>query len=878
MTVVRNFEQLYASEDDPWSIGDARSPRYSRYFDVIRPHARGRILDIGCGLGAFLARFEGTAESLDGVELSATAVAKGAKRYPSISFHEGSAAALDKIAGLSGCRFDLIICSDVVYYLTDDKKAALMDWITRHLAPGGHAFIAAWCPGKEYLTPREMRELVSRSLSIAQDEMLADSGHLMLLCRPRRRYAAITIDYETWHPIPEGKRIDWDTDVFRPMEHLLELFRSTGVAATFFAEMGEYFWLAQNEPRLARRMEEQWRGAVSQGHDVQLHLHPCWLPELGASFQDGRWHWDWSKAKADDYPGDLGALIGRCKSAIEAAVSPVAAGYTVTCFRAGAYQAQPFERLALALIENGIYCDSSVHPQGVSADRAYDYRFAHTRHQPYFADLLDPQLPAVPAEEKLIELPIFSPETGGRWFIDGTDGERLAERLASYERRRNGRFSTWRIRTTEQLQRAAERFGIPVLGERSTPVSGNLYYVAIGHTKAPLNYEALHRELLRLKTDQAVEFVTLSSMALEARSELGPGRSSESRPLQAKAVPASATMRLREMVPFDVDRILDMTGAGQYGNNPLATLYPWAQVTNLSPTSPTLAGQNFSANAFDCVYAGTKLVCVGDIAAELREIHRVLADGGCLVAAIPLDGLFPEMNRQEHAWKTTPAHITERLEKAGFRNVSIVEIGSPLANVPPLRRWLGRTALVRAWKVAENEDRLQRALRAMDWLYRRIEPTAPHLSEDPRQIITDAHGFCIAYSVALGRLLRREGYDVTWTTMLAVGHERGQGPRWEDTHEVVELKIDGEDFVLDPMSNTCFPHSLEALLRTPELADQTACRDERCKSRGYQLYNTSYWFQRVTEFTRRSGLRAYYRVWRANNPAQTFPVSRVHLN
>ena len=89
MKVVRDFERLYQSEPDPWHIGEATSPRYDRYYDIITPFAHGAILDIGCGFGAFLARFRGQTTSLDGVELSKEAIRKGAERFPFIHLHEG---------------------------------------------------------------------------------------------------------------------------------------------------------------------------------------------------------------------------------------------------------------------------------------------------------------------------------------------------------------------------------------------------------------------------------------------------------------------------------------------------------------------------------------------------------------------------------------------------------------------------------------------------------------------------------------------------------------------------------------------------------------------------------------------------------------------
>ena len=73
MRVKRDFGQIYAAEDDPWAIGEADSERYELYRRIVleQSERRGTILDIGCGFGAFLARFEEDFEELIGVEVSA---------------------------------------------------------------------------------------------------------------------------------------------------------------------------------------------------------------------------------------------------------------------------------------------------------------------------------------------------------------------------------------------------------------------------------------------------------------------------------------------------------------------------------------------------------------------------------------------------------------------------------------------------------------------------------------------------------------------------------------------------------------------------------------------------------------------------------------
>lgn len=913
MRVVRNFENVYQSEDDPWAIGDASSDRYNKYIEIISPHIRGSVLDIGCGMGALLARVRDNAQNLEGVELSRTAIEKGAKRFPFITFHLGSAAALHLLPQIHGKRFDFIICSDVICYLKDHEKDALVEWIASHLSPNGKALIAGWSPGGKYPTPSELKSLAQRHCNVLHSEYFEGSGHLALLVAKKRRVVALTIDYETWHPIPQGKHIDWDVDVFQPTERLFELFEKTGVAATFFAEMGEYFWLCANKPEIAQRMEEQWRQAVSRGHDVQLHLHSCWLPETGAALADGNWHWDWSKAKADSYPGDLTTLIGRCKQALEAAIRPVRADYSVTCFRAGAYQAQPFERLSRALVANGIICDSSVFPNGKSSERDFDYSHPYTRGQPYFADPFDPQLRATPSEEEIIELPIFTPELGRRWFIDGNEGRRLADRLIRYESEMSRPFSIVRTRAMLRVRQAANtlyswaapyrKFVNRVLPRRvahaliahHNPVqTGDLCYVAIGHTKADLELPELERNLVELMNVLNVEYVTISDMARTARAHLWAGRRKtageeiayqvkrETPVVLGEARNDQQSFHLQEMIPLDIERVLDFgCGAGCWSAR-IAELYPWVEVTGVDAGAEFITkakrsyadkrvkfevgdfeNLSYADATFDCVYADNTLEHSFDLERAFSEIRRVLRPGGSLVAAVPADGLNPDEDCDNHTWKTVHSQVAHRLERAGFSNFILQQVDTYRElGMPPYLPSLDQMLYVRAWKLDGGDDPLKRALRAMDWVYHHVSPCQPNLSLDPAKIISDGYAYCIGYAIALGGLLKREGYSVTWVTMLADGHPRGSGPRRTDSHQVIEVNIKGQRYILDPMANTCIPHSLDQLLLKPQLADDYANRDDRCKERGYDLYNTSFWYERVARFAIRRNTRIPIMLWK----------------
>jgi SAM-dependent methyltransferase len=916
MRVKRNFNAVYAAEQDPWGIGNADSERYAFYYQTLRPHIppSSRVLDIGCGQGAFLARFTGTGASMHGLELAAAAIERGRRRFPSITFYQGSATALDACLKLRETVFDLVICSDIIYYLKESDKQTCLDWIAEHLAPEGLAFVAAWCPGGKYLRPEELENLVLRRFGILSSGLLS-SGHAWFACRKARAFASLTWDYETWHPIPAGKHIDWRADILDPTDVILDVARECATPMTFFIEMGEILWLREHEPDTARLLEEQIRRLVKEGHAAQLHLHPSWLPELGAKYEEGQWFWDWRYKRMADCPGDLTALIGRLKSALEAIIAPTCPGYRVTCFRAGAYACQPFKPLYEALAANGITCDSSVYPDAVSAERGYDFSHAYSRRQPYFASAATPQLKAPPAEQAVLELPL-TVLGGSRLHLDGVEAPKVAGSILRELRRvRGNRPSSERLRLVRRLKliaferycRLANRF-TSFFGERSLrllrklrvrmykrlPAPGNAlarclhaldiryppeiplpdeYFVCIGHTKGFGGKENLRQAIALLRAN-GVELRTLSALADRARVHLAERREYDPKGgvnqaavfqvereyaavmQQRKVRPQS--LLLQAMLPLDRRRVLDLGCGSGLNARALHERYPWLKVFGLDAgrdfiavarkghagPSVSFAVGLFTAlpcadGAFDAVYADNTLEHAWDIRATLAEVHRVLEEGGCLLAAVPPDGYVPDRVCDNHTWKTTPEDARVRLEGAGFTDVTIREVDARRelgeAPFPPSR---DKMLYILAWKRSRPVSAEERARILLDELYRRIEPGERPGPQTVEQIFSAGRGLCADYALAAMEALRREGCTAHIRHIVMRGHPHGRGPDKVDTHTLVEAVLDGKVHTLDPTLNLIYPASIAELRQSPALAGEisgASTRDERWK-RGYELY------------------------------------------
>jgi SAM-dependent methyltransferase len=893
----------YRTEDDPWDIGEADSPRYDLYVDAIRSRTRAHetVLDLGCGIGAMLARLRADFARLHGIELVPDAIAKGTKRYPFIEFEQGSIEALDRTKA-DGDLFDVIICSDAIFYVDEAGRRAALRWIAEHLERNGFALIAGWSPGdRGHPSPTELRALVERELVIEREELLA-SGHLMLLAHPRRRLAALTLDYKSWQPLLAGRRIDWDADVFAPTDALLDACDAERVCLTIFADLGEHAYLREHEPKLASRMEAQWRDAIQRGHDVQMLVNPEWLADIGAGCELERYMWN---ELLTGERSELVAVIGSLKEMLEQVIRPVDPSYEAVAFRAGGCDLHPFRQLAAALSANGLWCDSSVDHGGWQPAVYHRRAQRFDGHQPWFASFVAPQLEAPPAECAIVELPVATFARTDRWTFDGVGAARFGERLvAAIEAERNAAASIELARIVAQIRqsgacayhmaRACRRLVNRVLPRRTAwalvgcPRARRVnddFYVAVGHSNAHLDILAI-RAQLRAMCAGGVEIVSLSEMArlarhqlqrvvsLDAESEACEQARIERTDVLGRECEQGQSRRLQAMIPLDRTRVLDL-GCGIGASSALIAFeHPWLEVTGVDageelilaarerhacdrvdfavakfPTLPFIDG------SFDCVCADNSLAYAFDVDATFAEVHRVLADGGLLLVAIPADAYGAQRSVVNHTWKTSPEDVRERLSHAGFLDVSVEDVDVYRQGGVPYPPALDHMLYARAWRRNASLTPVERIDALRRWTRKRLDPRTRREHVDIVQALGgDAPGS--AMTLVLGQALVREGYRPRWITLLARDHPHGHGARMEATHEVVEVTLDDHTVhVIDPFVDVRFPYAVERLIDDPALADgaERDCNPvypaHRC-----DLYSTSFWYQRVVAVAVRTRL------------------------
>ena len=121
------FYYVRTAKDDAISFN-----KRLKLIERLRPP--GRLLDVGCGPGTFLALAQKRGWKARGIDVNATSVERC------------KAAGLDAVAGtfphpeLAGAKFDAIVLNDVIEHLTEPRAA--LQAVKEMLAPGGVMFIS----------------------------------------------------------------------------------------------------------------------------------------------------------------------------------------------------------------------------------------------------------------------------------------------------------------------------------------------------------------------------------------------------------------------------------------------------------------------------------------------------------------------------------------------------------------------------------------------------------------------------------------------------------------------------------------------------------------------------------------------------------------
>ena len=131
------FEALYRRDPDPWRTRCSHFEAHKRaaLLAACGPPIRARGLELACGAGAITIALARRCLRLVATDASPTAVAATAAFLGEAPRVEILQATLPK--GMPRGPFDLIVASEIAYYLSERELAAVCLSIQTALAPGG---------------------------------------------------------------------------------------------------------------------------------------------------------------------------------------------------------------------------------------------------------------------------------------------------------------------------------------------------------------------------------------------------------------------------------------------------------------------------------------------------------------------------------------------------------------------------------------------------------------------------------------------------------------------------------------------------------------------------------------------------------------------
>ena len=144
------FERLYADKADPWNLSTSLY-EYSKYkatIGALQGRRFQRALEVGCSIGVLTEQLASLCDSLLAVDISRTAIRQAHKRcakYQHISLRRMQVPREWPLG-----PFDLIVLSEVLYFMCPDDIVRSAALSISSLAVKGLILLVNWTGGTDY--------------------------------------------------------------------------------------------------------------------------------------------------------------------------------------------------------------------------------------------------------------------------------------------------------------------------------------------------------------------------------------------------------------------------------------------------------------------------------------------------------------------------------------------------------------------------------------------------------------------------------------------------------------------------------------------------------------------------------------------------------
>lgn len=144
------FEALYETEADPWDYGSSayEAAKYAHTLAALPRERYRHALEIGCSIGILTERLAAQCERLLAIDVAPGALAQARARCDGLPHVQIQRATVPDQTPPGS--FDLVVMSEVGYYLAPVDLARLRRQLARRMETGGHLVLVHWRGETDY--------------------------------------------------------------------------------------------------------------------------------------------------------------------------------------------------------------------------------------------------------------------------------------------------------------------------------------------------------------------------------------------------------------------------------------------------------------------------------------------------------------------------------------------------------------------------------------------------------------------------------------------------------------------------------------------------------------------------------------------------------
>jgi 2-polyprenyl-3-methyl-5-hydroxy-6-metoxy-1,4-benzoquinol methylase len=165
---AERFEQLYRESPDPWGYHTSSYERqkYAATLAALPKPSHGLCLEVGCSIGVFTGQLAARCEHVVAIDFSHSALQLARQ-------HLREARNVDLLCAsfpdeTPPGSWDLIICSEVLYYLRQPELGEAISWIKTQLSYGASVLAVSWrgMGSEDLLTGDGVHDRLARELAV----------------------------------------------------------------------------------------------------------------------------------------------------------------------------------------------------------------------------------------------------------------------------------------------------------------------------------------------------------------------------------------------------------------------------------------------------------------------------------------------------------------------------------------------------------------------------------------------------------------------------------------------------------------------------------------------------------------------------------------